>query len=175
MKFDTRHHEDSTIRGCGASMKKIVIRKYNKSDASELWSIFYHTIRKVNICDYSQAQVEAWAPDDFDSELWQRKMNELSPFIAEIDDNIVGYADLQKNGLIDHFFCHSDYQRQGVGRCLMEHIIKIARLQGISRLYSEVSITARPFYESFGFYVVKDQSIELHGQKLANCIMEKVS
>ncbi|WP_332400660.1 GNAT family N-acetyltransferase [Vibrio metschnikovii] len=153
----------------------IEIRKYQESDALDLWAIFYHTVRNVNLRDYSQAQVEAWAPDDFSSEIWQRKMNLLSPFVAEIDGKIVGYSDLQENGLIDHFFCHHEYQGQGVGRQLMEHVLRMGELQGITRFYSEVSITARPFYERFGFNVIQEQTIEVRGQKLCNFVMEKFS
>ncbi|EJL9428359.1 GNAT family N-acetyltransferase, partial [Vibrio cholerae] len=134
-----------------------------------------HTVRNVNLRDYSQAQVEAWAPDDFSSEIWQRKMNLLSPFVAEIDGKIVGYSDLQENGLIDHFFCHHEHQGRGVGRQLMEHVLRMGKLQGITRFYSEVSITARPFYERFGFNVTQEQTIEVRGQKLCNFVMEKFS
>ncbi|MGU3163749.1 GNAT family N-acetyltransferase, partial [Vibrio cholerae] len=141
----------------------------------DLWAIFYHTVRNVNLRDYSQAQVEAWAPDDFSSEIWQRKMNLLSPFVAEIDGKIVGYSDLQENGLIDHFFCHHEHQGRGVGRQLMEHVLRMGKLQGITRFYSEVSITARPFYERFGFKVTQEQTIEVRGQKLCNFVMEKFS
>lgn len=70
----------------------IKIRKYNASDARDLWAIFYHTIRNVNSRDYTQAQVEAWAPDNVSPEVWQRKMNATSPFIAEIGGEIVGYT-----------------------------------------------------------------------------------
>ena len=153
----------------------IKIRKYNESDARDLWAIFYHTIRNVNSRDYTQAQVEAWAPDDFSPELWQQKMNAISPFVAEIDGEIVGYTDLQEDGLIDHFFCHHEHKGKGVGRHLMEHVLSVGELQGITRFYSEVSITARPFYEKFGFKVAKEQTIEIRGQKLRNFVMEKLS
>ncbi|EID4421516.1 GNAT family N-acetyltransferase [Vibrio vulnificus] len=153
----------------------IEIRKYQESDAHDLWAIFYQTVRNVNLRDYSQAQVEAWAPDDFSSEIWQRKMNYLSPFVAEIGGKIVGYSDLQENGLIDHLFCHHEHQGQGVGRQLMEHVLRMGELQGITRFYSEVSITARPFYERFGFKVIQEQIIEVRGQKLCNFVMEKFS
>ncbi len=153
----------------------INIRKYKESDAPALWTIFYHTIRNVNIHDYSKAQVEAWAPDEFVPEIWQQKMNFILPFVAEIESDIVGYADLQENGLIDHFFCHYKYQGKGIGRSLMEHVINIGQLMGISKLYSEVSITARPFYEKFGFKVVKEQIVAVHGQKLCNFVMERLS
>ncbi len=157
------------------NISMIEIRKYQESDALDLWAIFYHTVRNVNLRDYSQAQVEAWAPDGFSSEIWQRKMNLLSPFVAEIDGKIVGYSDLQENGLIDHFFCHHEHQGRGVGRQLMEHVLRMGKLQGITRFYSEVSITARPFYERFGFNVIQEQTIEVRGQKLCNFVMEKFS
>ena len=153
----------------------VKIREYEKSDARSLWVIFYNTIHNVNIHDYSQEQVDAWAADDFPPEIWQQKMDSIRPFIAEINGEIVGYADLQASGLIDHFFCHHEYQGKGVGRFLMEHAFKLSKSQGISKLHSEVSITARPFYEKFGFKVIKEQIVEVRGQKLRNYVMEKLN
>lgn len=150
------------------------IRPYKESDASALWAIYFHTVRHINIRDYSQAQVEAWAPQSFDLAVWRQKMSEISPFVAEIDDQIVGYADLQLSGLIDHFFCHHQYQGQGIGRALMAHIFAVGRSQGIRRYYSHVSITARPFFERFGFKVVTMQQVEVRGQTLTNFVMEKI-
>ncbi|ASJ73303.1 hypothetical protein [Granulosicoccus antarcticus] len=89
-------------------LKLIIIRDYIESDAEELWKLFFNTIRNINRRDYSQSQVEAWAVDSFDSEYWQKRMNGLSPFVAEIEGVIVGYTDLQSDGLIDHFFCHGE-------------------------------------------------------------------
>lgn len=64
----------------------------------------FYTVRNVNIRDYSQEQVEAWAPSGFDFALWQKRMDGLKPFVAELDGHIVGYTDLQSSGLVDHFF-----------------------------------------------------------------------
>ncbi|MFA0328769.1 GNAT family N-acetyltransferase [Vibrio cyclitrophicus] len=150
------------------------IRNYQTSDAKALWEIYFHTVRNVNVRDYSQQQVEAWAPNGFDSELWQKRMNELLPFVAELDGCVVGYTDLQPNGLIDHFFCHHEYQGKGVGKALMEHVFIVGLVRGVSRYFSEVSITARPFYEHLGFKVVNEQEVEMRGVKLTNYVMEKV-
>lgn len=150
----------------------IEIRKYEESDAHELWELFYHTVRNVNARDYSRVQVEAWAPDNIDQEIWKNKMNAISPYVAEIEGVIVGYVDLQESGLIDHFFCHHNYQGQGVARCLMEHVFKVGESLSISEFRSEVSITARPFFEKFGFIVVKEQTVEVRGQKLQNFVMK---
>jgi len=57
----------------------------------------------------------------------------------------------------------------------MEHVLSVWQFQGVKRYYSEVSITARPFYEHFGFNVVTEQQVEMRGQNLTNFVMEKFS
>lgn len=153
----------------------IVIRDYIESDVEVLWDIFFNTIRNINCRDYSQAQVEAWASDLPNSKYWVKRMRGLSPFVAEIDGVIVGYTDLQSDGLIDHFFCHHEYQGKGVGRALMNHVLKVGQSRGIGRYYSKVSITARPFYEHLGFSFVEEEIAEMNGQKLKYNLMEKTT
>ncbi len=79
------------------------IRSYRAADAPTLWTLFYHTVREVNCRDY-QTDQKAWAPEDFEPQTWQARMDTITPFIAEIEGQIVGYADLQPDGFIDHFF-----------------------------------------------------------------------
>ncbi len=151
----------------------IAIRHYKAADARALWALFYHTVRNINVRDYTQAQVEAWAPAEFDAAIWQQRMRTIDPFVAEMDGDIVGYADLQADGLIDHFFCHHQHQGKGVGRSLMEHILNVGRQRGITEFHAEVSITARPFFERFGFTVVHEQMVEVRGQTLRNFVMKR--
>jgi putative acetyltransferase len=151
----------------------IKIRPYQANDAEALWHLFFNTVRVVNARDYSQAQIEAWAPEFFDMSVWQNKMTDLQPLVAELDDVIVGYCDLQSDGLIDHFFCHHEYQGQGIGRVLMNYILCLADERDVSRLYAHVSITARPFFECFGFSLLNEQKISVRGQELTNYVMER--
>ncbi len=150
----------------------ITIRKYNDKDAIATWQLFYQTIRTVNRQHYSKEQVEAWAPKNYELHKWQLTMSKNKPFIAERDGEIVGFADLQSDGYIDYFFCHADYQGEGIGSVLMQKILSTAGDNRIPYLYSNVSITARPFYERFGFKVAKEQHLELRGVKLTNYKME---
>jgi len=124
----------------------ITIRNFSDEDAPQLWLLFYHTIRTINCRDYSEAQVQAWASDEVDAALWLQKMQAIQPFVAELDGRIAGYTDLQKDGLIDHFFCHKDYQKQGVGKALMHYVLAQAKTRDIKTLHSHVSKTAKPFY-----------------------------
>jgi len=148
----------------------IIVDTYREGFDNALWQVYYTAIRQGCANDYSPSQLEAWAPDDFDRQIFFNKMRELRPFTAFIDGVIAGYADLQADGYIDHFYVHGDYQRKGVGDALMARILLKGR--AYPRLYSNVSNTAKPFFERHSFYVVKKQLIEVHGQYLENNAME---
>ena len=149
------------------------VRKYNEGEEMILWNIFYNTIHKVNSKDYDTNQISSWAPSDLDNDIWIDKIRSINPFVVEHKNMILGYADLQESGLIDHFFSHHEWQRKGVGSMLMNAIIDNAKLRGITTLSSEVSVTAKPFYLSYGFTVVKEQSLFVRGQYLTNYKMQK--
>ncbi|KIP68235.1 acetyltransferase [Vibrio harveyi] len=151
----------------------ITIRDFQEEDSPKLWALFFNTVRNVNRRDYTEQQVKAWAQEGFDSQLWLKKMVSIQPFVAVLDGVIVGYSDVQPSGLVDHFFCHHEYQGQGVGRALMTHVLEQAKAKGLARIYSEVSVTARPFYEHMGFIVVNEQQIEVRGATLTNYVMER--
>lgn len=154
-------------------MTMIKIRQFQSGDEFQLWQLKVNTIKKINTYDYSQEQIEAWAPDSYNSERWTARAQSMNPFVAEIDGTIVGFADLQDNGYIDHFFCHREYQGQGIGKALMQRLIASAREKSISRIYSHVSITVKPFFAIFGFSVIKQQTMDIGNQALTNYVMEK--
>ncbi|WOH36380.1 GNAT family N-acetyltransferase [Thalassotalea fonticola] len=153
----------------------VTIRKYQSGDELALREIFFNTIRNVNIKDYSEAQVKAWAPDDYSLNEWSKRISSINPFVACINDEVVGYADIQDDGYVDHFFCHWQHQGKGIGKALMKSLKREGERKGIKRFYSHVSITARPFFEHFGFRVVKEQQVNTRDQTLTNFVMEKFS
>ncbi len=144
------------------------IRKLKKGEEKEIWELFYNTIHNINIKDYNANEIAAWAPDDLDINIAIKKFREIKPFVAIKEGKIIAYADIQPDGYIDHFYCHYNYQGQGVGRALFSALEKEARKKGILEMYSDVSITARPFFEAMGFSVEKEQFLQMKDQKLKN-------
>ena len=90
-----------------------------------------------------------------------------------IGEIIVGFVEFEPNGHIDCFYCHHKYIGCGVGAKLMASVYEIAIQKEIKRIFAEVSITARPFFEKQGFVVAEEQTVVLHGVKLINYKMEK--
>ena len=157
------------------SNDQINIRTYQKSDAEAIASIYYNTIHNINTRDYSKEQINAWAPyasvEDYSG--WQKKLEKVKPFVATINETIVGFAEFEPNGHIDCFYVHHEYQGKGVGTALIQAVFDAAKKQSIRRIYAEVSITARPFFTAQGFNVVKAQTVTLRGVELNNFVMEK--
>ena len=56
----------------------------------------------------------------------------------------------------------------------MQTLLDAANKKRLERLYSHVSITAKPFFEHFGFKVVNPQQVEIRGEILTNYVMEKI-
>ena len=152
----------------------LTIRKFQKGEESNLRDIFFNTVRHVNIKDYSELQVKAWAPDNYDQSEWCKRINAIDPFVAVLDSEIVGYADVQDDGYIDHFFCHHNHQGKGIGKALMQKLIETTLQKGNARVYSHASITAKPFFEHFGFKMLNPQQVDIRGQVLTNYVMEKL-
>jgi len=151
----------------------VKVRDLNKGEEIVLWEIHRNTIHTINSRDYSETQVEAWAPAEFDSEMWQNKILSICPFVVEENGQIIGYSDLQPSGLIDHFFVHHQFQRQGVGTLLMHEIERRAKENQVALLEAHVSITARPFFEVFQFHILSEQDVEVRGETIRNYIMRR--
>ncbi len=154
--------------------KKIVVRAYESNDATDLAKIYYNTIHKVNTKDYSEIQLEAWAPkSSIEADSWLKKFEKTKPLVAVDDKTVVGFAEFESNGHIDCFYCHHEWIGFGVGSALMNAIHEIAHGQKILKIFAEVSITARPFFEKHGFTVTEEQKVSIKGIELINFKMEK--
>ena len=151
----------------------MLIRPFMEGDEAALWTVFFSAVHETSSADYAPEQLDAWAPRDIDPAKWAQRMQGIAPFVAECDGDIIGYADLQSDGYIDHFFVSPTVARQGVGSLLMKKIHEAAIAQGTDSLSAEVSVTARPFFEKWGFKVDADQTVSIGSETLKNFRMSK--
>jgi len=149
------------------------VRDFMLGDEPALHAVFYSAVHAIAGSDYTAAQLNAWAPDHPDMERWTARIRAIRPFVVEEDGRIVGYADLQANGYIDHFYVSGAHTRRGVGRSLMARIHARAHELELTRLFSDVSRTAEPFFERFGFLVLERRTVVVGGVSLPNARMTK--
>jgi N-acetylglutamate synthase-like GNAT family acetyltransferase len=151
----------------------MLIREFDISDTEEIMQLFYDAVHSINIRDYSPEQVDAWAPKDMDYAQWSDRLQSRMTYVAEEEGKVIGFAELEKTGHIGCFYCHADYQTMGVGTQLLNQIQLTAKKLGLQKLFTEASITARPFFERRGFRVITPQEVERRGMKFINYVMEK--
>src|SRR4029077_563741 len=152
----------------------VTLRPYRPDDAPALLALFRHTIRRVNSRDYSPAQIAAWASDDIDTVSWFGRFTGRYVPVAEEARHPVGFAELEPNGHIDRVYVSADHQQRGIGRQLLAAVVAEARRFGLARLFTEASITARPFFEAQGFTVLSPQVVRSRGAEFVNYRMERV-
>jgi putative acetyltransferase len=147
------------------------IRRYEPGEEAALFDIYFTAIHIVASHDYTTEQIQAWAPRNLDAVLWKNKMREINPFVAELKGELVGYADVQSKGYIDHFFVSGKHPRRGIGSLLMTRILEQAASNTVSSLTSHVSRTAQPFFKRFGFEVTEQRFPEVRGVVIPNALM----
>jgi putative acetyltransferase len=153
--------------------KHIPVRDFRPSDVEAFVEIFRSAVRLVARRDYTEEQTIAWAPDEIDTSGWEAHYAGRQTFVAEIDGRPVGFTDLEPDGHLNMLYVHASYQRQGVASALLRALEGAASRQGMRRVYTEASITARRFFERCGFRVIAPQVVSTRGQEFINYTMEK--
>ena len=150
------------------------IRLFHPEDAPALRTVFHSSVHQLARSHYSAAQLQAWAPAEYDAAQWAERLRANRPFVAEVDGSIAGFADLQPLGYIDQFFVAGTYAGHGVGRALMARIHQAAAQANLPRLWAYVSLSAEPFFIRSGFAVEARQQMEVRSVVLANACMGKL-
>lgn len=141
----------------------------------ELRNLYKKTVLIVNRKDYSQEEVEDWAScgDDI-SKISQ--MIGTHYFIVAVNQlsQIIGFSSITPQGYLHSMFVHKDFQGKNVATVLLEEIERYAASKGMIRITSEVSLTARPFFEKQGYVVEKEQKRQANKLSLTNFCMQKL-
>jgi putative acetyltransferase len=149
------------------------IRRFKPGEEMDLWRLFHDAVRHINTPDYTDEQLSAWSPDHIDFDKWRAGFRYISPFVVEHQGKLIAFADVQLNGYVDHFYVHHLWQRRRVGTLLMQIIHEVARQDAIANLFADVNVTARPFFETWGFAVEKEQYLRMQDAVLKNYRMAK--
>lgn len=149
----------------------VSIRPYLPSDLDAVITIFERAVREVASKHYTPAQINAWAHTE--RKAWRKARLSRPTWIAEMSREPVGFSDLEEDGHLDMMFVHPAFQGQGVASALLNTVEAAAREQLLAVIYTEASLSARPFFERRGFAVITPQTVRCRGQRLTNLQMRK--
>ncbi|WP_347219593.1 GNAT family N-acetyltransferase [Chryseobacterium sp.] len=156
------------------SDSSILIREATQQDLPEMLLLFQNTITSVCKADYNNDQLEAWKSGAENKERWLNVIKDQYILIAESENKMVGFCTLDQGNYIDLLFVHRDYQHQGIASLLYRLIEKEALQQQQNFLTADVSKTAKLFFESMGFTIIREQIVNVKGTDLINYKMQKI-
>ncbi|WP_284981191.1 GNAT family N-acetyltransferase [Arthrobacter sp. efr-133-TYG-118] len=145
------------------------IHPYAETDGPATLRVFLAAVTETASVHYSAQQISAWArADGRDVNQWNSARKSLNTYVATIGDEVVAFSDVGEDGYIDMMFVAPKFGRRGVAGDLLAHLRDIAVGVGVSELYTNASITARPFFEKHGFAVVAEQHPITLGVEMTN-------
>ena len=149
-------------------------RKATFEDIPALRELFRETVTTVNRRDYTEEETADWASCMDGRARWEELIDGMYVVVAtDATGGIMGFAAINGEGYLHSMFVHKDCQRQGVATLLLGVMEKYARSKGIGVITSEVSITARPFFERKGYVVEKEQRVRANRLYMTNFKMRK--
>lgn len=151
----------------------MIFRTATISDLKEMQELFIDTIKSVCQKDYNPKQIEVWISGVSNTERWIAVINTQFVLLAIIENKIVGYGTLKDGNYIDFFYVHKDFQRQGIADKILSKLEIEAKKASSKTISSDISITAKPFFEKKGFIIIAEQKIQKSGVELINYKMEK--
>ncbi|MDQ6470517.1 GNAT family N-acetyltransferase [Flavobacterium sp. LHD-80] len=148
-------------------------RKATISDLLEMQKLFVQTIQSVCKNDYNPDQINAWVSGAENTQRWVDVIEKQFVLLAIIENKIAGFGTLKDSNYIDLFFIHKDFQRKGIANKIFNELELEAKNHHSKSITSDVSITAKPFFEKKGFAVKTIQKNIVKGVEIINYKMEK--
>ncbi|WP_028041938.1 GNAT family N-acetyltransferase [Candidatus Stoquefichus massiliensis] len=148
-------------------------RLYMPTDLEEVLTLFYDNVHTVCVHDYTQEQLDAWAPKNPDIYRWEASLNKNHTLVVEENGKIIGFGNVGETGYLDRLYVHADYLHQGIASMIVNQLEKYAKTKGIVFMNTAASVTSRAFFEAKGYTVLQEQSVERRGVRLRRYLMEK--
>jgi putative acetyltransferase len=148
-------------------------RPYETSDLKQIMAVYHASIHSLAAPFYTAEQLDAWAPPKMDVERWRQRLASVRTIVAEDNGRIAGFASYELSGHLDFLFTHPAFARRGVAMRLYRLVESLMLAAGLSTVFTEASLAARPFFERQGFKVDAEEFSECRGQKLRRLRMSK--
>ncbi len=149
------------------------IRLYQPSDLEEVMHLFYVNVHNVCAKDYTDEQLDAWAPKDANIYRWETSLNKNHTLVVEENNHIIGFGNIGQTGYLDRLYVDDQYLHQGVGTLILDRLEKYAAAKGNTHMNTQASITSKPFFEARGYICIEKQIVERRGVRLKRYLMEK--
>lgn len=147
--------------------------RYYSGQSAAVCGIFHEAVHQTAHQRYTREQLAAWAPADRDYDMWRWRCEVKRPFLFVRAGRIAGFIEFDETGRIDCLYTHPTCNRQGIGSCLLAHVIDIARHRGMTRIFTAASHAAKGLFLKHGFRTVRKNDVVCRGITMGSWIMER--
>ncbi|MBN2458544.1 GNAT family N-acetyltransferase, partial [Candidatus Woesearchaeota archaeon] len=147
------------------------VRKFRKEDAQKASNIIKRNLLEVNSKKYTKATVNALIKDSTPARLIE-KSKTRHYYIAIENEQILGIGGYEEANL-HTFFVKPKIHGKGVGKRLMERVLKDAKKEGVKIMHCASTHYADKFYASFGFKRIREKTVPFYGTTLTFVQMKK--
>ena len=150
------------------------LRRYcPEDDLGAVVRIFTDSVHTLAAPFYDEPQRAAWAPENADLDGWRARLESVNVLVAEDEGVLCGFLGYEPNGHVDLIYTASQAARRGVAAKLYAQVETELSAAGVRRVFAEVSLAARAFFERQGFVVVVEERVERRGVTFTRFAMEK--
>jgi len=148
------------------------IRKFKLSDLDFVRKLIHNTIDISYSRVYSREAIKYFKDYHINKNILKGS-KEGYTIVLEKNNRIIGTATLIDN-YITRVFVNPEFQKQGLGKLLMEKLETKARSAGIRIVKLDSSLPAKKFYDSLGYKTIEKTFVKVeNGKKLDYYKMKK--
>lgn len=159
-------------------MGEAEIRHAESGDADEIRKVAEKSWKDTYGEIISESSIEKIMDEWYDIEDLQKQASDPMFYVAELEGAVVGMVhSTVKDGRVDlhRIYLDPKHQRKGIGSALYTRIEQEARKKAEKMRLEVLSGNQKglSFYKSKGFEEIREEEIELHGEKVRQKVMEK--
>jgi putative acetyltransferase len=150
------------------------VRRATPDDVDECHVARTESIRHDAAAAYNADQLHAWV-DAFNPDAFVEKTETEEMYVATLhDDWVVAYVSLApETSEVTSFYVGPSGQGMGIEGHLLEHIEKVAREQGLERIWLDSLLNTTRLYADHGWEEVERHHRTRHGVEIPVVKMEK--
>lgn len=149
------------------------IRPMTGEDGQALRELFRQSIQQIASKHYDADAIAAWSASADDADFVTRLQRGLT-LVALLHGEAVGFAQLYPADHIEMMYLSPPGSGLGIATLLCQHLEDEARIAGSQTLSTASSLAARRFFESMGFRVVAEETVQRNGVAINRLHMEKI-
>lgn len=150
------------------------LRAFVPADTMVLRDVFAASVDELTQEDYTEEQRIAWVSSAEDSEAFCKLLEEGMTLVAEVNGELVGFASLKDNHILNMLYVHPYHVDEGIGTMLCEALETVALTRGQREIVTESTETAVLFFEARGYKPLQRNSKECFGEWVTTTTLKKI-